>query len=166
MNMAWAERPTEVANLLNPAFTAAALRMAVSGYFREANVGMPFEIAFLVFPIALHEATRNRLPRSVSTLLHTWLQENRDVVIEFPERTRSLVPFTKEAIVFACQRGVLTIDDEGALHAGDAPLKKLASYKAVSDEIKEIFNRAEFVGRWFALSGTPVTILTLLGVRP
>ena len=38
--------------------------------------------------------------------------------------------------------------------------------KTVSDEIKETLNRAEFVGRWFALSGTPVTILTLLGVRP
>ena len=164
--MAWAERPTEVANLLNPAFTGATLRMAVSGYFREANVGMPFELAFLVFPIALHEATRRRLPRAVSTLLHTWLQENRDVVVEFPERTRSLVPFTKEAIVFACQRGVLTFDDDGALHAGDAKLKKVAFYKTVSVEIKETLNRAEFVGRWFALSGTPVTILTLLGVRP
>ena len=166
MNIAWAERPTEVANLLNPAFTGAALRMAVSGYFRESKVGMPFELAFLVFPIALHGATRSRLPRAVSTLLHTWLQENRDVVVQFPERTRSLVPFTKEAIVFACQRGVLTVDDEGALHAGDAPLKKVASYKTVSEEIKETLNRAEFVGRWFALSGTPVTILTLLGVRP
>lgn len=164
--MAWAERPTEIANLLNPAFTGATLRMAVSGYFREANVGIPFELAFLVLPIALHEATRSRLPRAVSTLLHSWLQENRDVVIEFPERTRSLVPFTKEAIVFACQRGVLTVDDEGALHAGDAALNRVTSYKAVSDEIKETLNRAEFVGRWFALSGSPVTIFTLFGVRP
>lgn len=166
MYIAWAERPTEVANLLNPAFTGAALRMAVSGYFREANMGMPFELAFLVFPIALHEATRSRLPRAVSTLLHTWLQENRDVVVQFPERTRSLVPFTKEAIVFACQRGVLTVNDNGSLHAGNAPLKKVASYKTVSDDIKKTLNRAEFVGRWLALSGTPMTIFTLLGVRP
>jgi hypothetical protein len=166
MNIAWADRPTEVANLLNPAFTGAVLRMAVSGYFREANVAMPFELAFLIFPFALHEATRSRLPRAVSTLLHTWLQENRDVVVRFAERTRSLVPFTKEAIVFACQRGVLTVDDEGAILSGGATLKKVASYKTISDEIKEALNRAEFVGRWFALSGTPVTILTLLGVRP
>jgi len=166
MNTAWDERPTEVANLLNPAFTGATLRMAVSGYCGEANNGMPFELAFLVFPFALHEATRRRLPRAVSTLLHTWLQDNRDVVVQFPERTRSLVPFTKEAIVFTCQRAVITIDDEGALHPGEAKLKKLASYKSASDEIKEALGRAEFVGRWFALSGTPVTILTLLGVRP
>ena len=166
MNIAWSERPTEVANLLNPAFTGAALRMAVSGYCREANVGMPFELAFLVFPIALHGATRSRLPRAVSTLLHTWLQENRDVVVQFPERTRSLVPFTKEAIVFDCQRGVLTVDDGGTLHPGDTSLKKVVSYTSVSGEIKEALSRAEFVGRWFALSGTSVTILTLLGVRP
>ncbi len=166
MSTDWAQRPTEVANLLNPAFTGAALRMAVSGYLREASVGMPFELAFLVFPIALHEATRSRLPRAVSTLLHTWLQENRDIVIQFPERTRSLVPFTKEAILFACQREVLMIDDEGSLHPGGTPLKKVANYKTVSNEVKMTLNRAEFIGRWFALSGTPVTLLTLLGVRP
>lgn len=166
MKIAWAERPAEVANLLNPAFTGAILGLAVSGYCRKANAGMPFELAFLLLPIALHEATRNRLPRAVSTLLHTWLQENRDVVVQFHERTRSLVPFTKEAIVFACQRGVLRVDDEGALHAGKEQLFKVASYKAVSDKIKATLNRAEFLGRWLALSGTPVTILTLLGVRP
>ena len=74
MNIAWAERPTEVANLLNPAFTGAALRMAVSGYLREANVGMPFELAFLVFPIALHEATRSRLPIN-------WLEDYSNLVL-------------------------------------------------------------------------------------
>lgn len=166
MNTAWDERPTEVANLLNPAFTGAMLRMAVSGFFREAHTGMPFELAALVLPFALHEATRSRLPRAVSTLLHTWLQENRDVVVQFPERTRSLVPYTKEAIMFACQRGVLTVDDDGTVCPGDAALKQLPSYKKTNDDIKAALNRAEFVGRWLALSGTSVTILTLLGVRP
>lgn len=166
MNTVWTERPTEVANLLNPAFTGAALRLAVAGYFGEAKAGMPFELAFLVLPFALHGATRSRLPRAVSTLLHTWLQENRDVVVQFPERTQSLVPFTREAIVFNCQRDVLALDDEGAIHPGEAKLKKVASYKTISNEIKEVLSRAEFVGRWFALSGSPVTILTLLGVRP
>lgn len=166
MNPSWNERPTELANLLNPAFTGAALRMAVSGYVREAQAGMPFELAFLVFPFCLHRATRDRLPRAVSTLLHTWLQENKEVLVQFSERSRSLLPFTKEAIVFACQRGVLMIDDAGLLQQGDATLKGITSYKTTSDEVKEATSLAEFVGRWFALSGTPVTIYTLLGVRP
>ena len=166
MNPAWSERPTELANLLNPAFTGAVLRFAVAGYLKEAQGGMPFELAFLVFPFCLHRATRSRLPRAVSTLLHTWLQENRDVLVLFPERSRSLVPFTKEAVLFACQREVLTVDDAGLLRPGDASLKGITAYKTASDEVKEATSRAEFVGRWFALSGTPVTIYTLLGVRP
>ena len=166
MNPAWNERPTELANLLNPAFTGAVLRYAVAGYVKEAQAGMPFELAFLVFPFCLHRATRSRLPRAVSTLLHTWLHENRDVLVQFPERSRSLVPFTKEAVVFACQRRVIAIDDQGHLQQGEAPLKGITSYKTASDEVKEAISRAEFVGRWFALSGTTVTIYTLLGVRP
>lgn len=166
MNPSWDERPTELANLLNPAFTGAVLRFAVAGYLREAQAGMPFEIAFLVFPFCLHRATSVRLPRAVSTLLHSWLQENRDVLVQFPERSRSLVPFTKEAIIFACQRGVITIDDLGHLQPGDAALRGITSYKTASEEVKEATSRAEFVGRWLALSGTPVTIYTLLGVRP
>jgi hypothetical protein len=166
MNLAWNERPTELANLLNPAFTGAVLRLAVAGYVKEAQAGMPFELAFLVFPFCLHWATRGRLPRAVSTLMHTWLQENRDVLVQFPERSRSLVPFTKEAILFTCQREVLTVDEAGLLQPGDAPLRGITSYKTASEEVKEATNRAEFIGRWFALSGTPVTIFTLLGVRP
>jgi len=52
------------------------------------------------------------------------------------------------------------------LHPGDEKLKKITAYKSISDDIKEALARADFVGRWLALSGSPITILTLLGVRP
>lgn len=166
MSTDWNDRPTEVANLLNPAFTGTVLRFAVAGYCGEANTGMPFALAFVVFPFALHATTRSKLPRAVSTLLHAWLQDNREVVVQFAERTRSLAPFTREAIIFACQRGVLKIDDQGLLHDGDQKLNGLTSYKKTSGDIKETLSKADFVGRWFALSGSPTTIFTLLGVRP
>ena len=84
MNTVWTERPTEVANLLNPAFTGAALRLAVAGYFGEAKAGMPFELAFLcaslriarghsksvatgrIHPSAYVAARKSRCRRSVS----------------------------------------------------------------------------------------------------
>lgn len=166
MNVAWVERPTEVANLLNPAFAGAAMSLAVSGYHKEAKHGMPFELAFLVLPFALHSGTRSRLPRAVSTLMHTWLQENRDFLVDFAGRTQALVPFTRESLIFAHQRNILSIEDDGSILPGDTKLKKVNPFKKTSDEIKDSFGRAEFVGRWFALSGTPVTIYTLLGVRP
>lgn len=165
----WEERPTEVANLLNPAFAGASLRLALDGYAREARAGMPFELAFLVLPICLHAGTTSRLPVSPSTTpLHTWLQRdaNRDVLISFAERVRSLVPYTREAILFTAQRGVVSIDDEGRLVAGSKRLRGITAYRNSGDEVREAIRRAEFTGRWFALSGTTATIFTLFGVRP
>jgi hypothetical protein len=165
----WGERPTEVANLLNPAFAGALLRLALDGYAREARAGLPFELAFLVLPICLHPGTTSRLPVSPTTTpIHAWLQRdaNRDVLVSFPERLRSLLPFTREAILYAAQRGVISVDDAGLLRAGPKKLRGITAYRKSGGEVSEAIRRAEFTGRWFALSGTTSTIFTLFGVRP
>jgi len=165
----WDDRPTEVANLLNPAFAGALLRLSLDGYAREARAGLPFELAFLVLPICLHAGTTSRLPVSPSTTpIHAWLQRdaNRDVLVTFPDRLRSLVPFTREAILFAAQRGVISVDDAGRLGAGPNRLRGITAYRISGQEVREAARRAEFTGRWFALSGTTSTIYTLFGVRP
>jgi hypothetical protein len=169
----WVDRPTEVANLLNPAFAGALLRTSVEGYVAEAELGMPFEIAFLILPFCLHTGTITRLPTSVTaTPLHTWLQreENRDVLVSFADRVISLIPFTREALLFASSRAVLEFDDAGRLLAGKSKWPKLTSYsnpyRNSGTEIKEAIRQAEFVGRWFALAGTTEFVFTILGVRP
>ena len=169
----WVERPTEVANLLNPAFAGALIRTSVEGYVSESQNGMPFEIAFLVLPLCLHTGTATRLPASAAaTPLHTWLQreENRDVLISFADRIMALVPFTREAILFAASRAVVAFDDAGRLRAGTAAWPKLSSYgnsyRNSGAEVKEAIRQAEFVGRWFALAGTTEFVFTILGVRP
>jgi hypothetical protein len=169
MTQPWTERPTEVANLLNPAFLGALLRKAVDGYAEESGNGLPFELSFLVIPLCLHPDTVRRLPsRAASTPLHTWLQreENRDVLLSVGERVLALVPFTREALIFAAQRGVIAFDDAGTLRAGEKALRGITTYPNTSEEIKQAVRRAEFVGRWFALAGTTATIYSLLGVRP
>ncbi|MDQ3331691.1 MAG: DUF6521 family protein [Planctomycetota bacterium] len=166
MMEAWSERPVDLANLLNPAFTGVLLRTSVEGYVKEAKTGMPYELAFLVLPFSMHHRTTERLPIKVTSLLQTWLQDNRDTLVMFPDRVRSLVPFTREAIVFACQRGILAIDAEGRLVSGDKKLKGITAYRTQGEEVTEAIKRSEFVGRWFALSGSPTMIYSLLGVRP
>lgn len=171
--ISWSERPTEVANLLNPAFAGALLRTSVDGYFDESKSGMPFEIAFLVLPFCLHTGTVTRLPQSATaTPLHTWLQrdENRDVLISVADRVATLIPFTREAILFATSRDVLIFDDANRLQGGAVKWPKLTSYsnsyRNSGSEVKEAIRQAEFVGRWFALAGSTEFVFTILGVRP
>lgn len=165
----WNERPCEVANLLNPAFIGALLRKAIDGYSGEVKSGMPFELLFLVLPFCLHPATAFRLPRSpTATPLHVWLQreENRDVLVSFAERASALVPFVREAILFACERGVLVIDENGRLGGGANGLRGITNYRSIGKEVREGIRLAELVGRWFALAGTTSTVFALMGVRP
>jgi len=173
MMNSWSTRPTEVANLLNPAFSGALVRTSVEGYVRESTGGMPFAIAFLVLPLCLHTGTSNRLPVSpTATPLHTWIQreENRDVLISIADRVTALVPFTREAILFAASRAVLAFDDVGLLRAGTAKWPRLISpsnsYRNSGIEVKEAIRQAEFVGRWLALAGRSEFVFTILGVRP
>jgi hypothetical protein len=165
----WTERPTEVANLLNPAFIGALLRTAVKTYVSEAHKGMPFEAAFLILPFCLHSPTARRLPaRATSTPLHAWLQreENRDVLVGLGERASALVPYTKEALLFASLRRMIVFDDDGRLQPGEANLRGITSYRNAGEEVKQALRRAKFTGQWFALAGTTETIFTILGVRP
>ena len=165
----WNQRPTEVANLLNPAFVGVLLRTAVDGYAKELQLGMPFELLFLVPPFCLHPATAKRLPRSPAvTPLHVWLQreENRDVLLSFAERASSVVPFVQEALLFCGERQILAVDSSGRFIAGDKQLRGMSKYRTVGEEVKEAIRLAELIGRWFALAGTTATVFTLLGIQP
>lgn len=165
----WNERPCEIANLFNPAFIGVVLRKSIDGYTAETPAGMPFELLFLVPPICLHPATAMRLPRSPSaTPLHVWLQreDNRDVLLAFSERASAIVPFVREALLFCCGRGIITIGDDGKLRPGNSKLRGITQYRTASEEVKEAIRLAEITGRWFALAGTTATVFTLLGVQP
>src|SRR5579871_5442366 len=109
----WAERPTELAYLFNPAFCGWVLREAIEGYASVQATGMPLPLAFLVLPVVLHQATRERLPGAVTTKLHVWLQEHPEVRIQFAERTKELASFTREGLLFLGTRGQLRITDDG-----------------------------------------------------
>jgi hypothetical protein len=162
----WAERPTELAYLLNPAFCGWLLREAAEGYTSVKPAGMPLPLAFLILPVVLHQATRSRVPAAVTTKLHVWLQEHPEVRVNFAERTKELAPFTREALLFLVARGQLQVADDGAVTV----LGKLGRGKAMllehSDEMKESLSRAKFVGRWFATAGEPATVFQNWGVCP
>ncbi|BDA67679.1 hypothetical protein CAL7716_018450 [Calothrix sp. PCC 7716] len=103
----WQERPVEYANLFNPAFCSILLQNAIKGYQKEKKQGIPYPLLFLVLPLVLHISTRNALPKTTVTKLHIWLQKQPEVRVGFAERASYLVPYTKEALAFRMQTGII-----------------------------------------------------------
>ncbi|MHC5731680.1 MAG: three component ABC system middle component, partial [Nostoc sp.] len=99
----WEQRPFEYANLLNPAFCSILLRNAIKSYHAQKKQGMPYPLLFLV----LHGSTRNALPKTTVTKLHIWLQRQPEARVGFGDRTSYLVPYTKEALAFGMQTGII-----------------------------------------------------------
>jgi hypothetical protein len=160
----WEERPFEIANLLNPAFCAVLIASSVTGYEKEASKGMPYPLAFFVLPLVLHRSTRDEIPRSIVTRMHSWLQEKPEVRVGFAERMRAMTPFTREAIIFGIQVRALGLNDQGELVKGDARIKPGNWESGAEPNVCR--QKAGFVGRWIARAGDLSTIFIMWGVQP
>lgn len=159
----WHQRPPEAASLLNPAFCALVLRAASAGFERKKSQGMPLALSYLILPIILHPRTRATLPSSANAKHTIWLSRYPEARIGFSRRARGLVPFTREAILFALQHQAMKLDDSGSLSANE---RSPAHPVAPGTEVADCIAKAGLLGRWFADIQDVVTIFVLWGVRP
>lgn len=166
MRKPWRLRAFDEANLYNPAFCGLLLRTCVEHYRKESGADMPYALAFLVLPLLLHTPTRKALPRSVATGLLMWLQGHPDVRLEFPDRAADFVPYTKEGIALAFAGDLLELVPGGHLGLPEKRLPAPSRMGALTAEVAECLEKAKFLGKWFARSGTASTIFTYLGVAP
>ncbi len=161
----WPERPIEQVRLLNPAFVGTLLWSCARAYKATADQAQPYALSFLVAPVVLHKRTRESLPTTTRTSLVSWVGENPRTVVGFAERARSLVPLVKEAVLFACIGGLLQV--QGSLVVAEARPRTMGSFeREASNEVKACIRKAEFLGKWFALSGDYTTVMALWGVAP
>ena len=163
----WSNRPVEEANLFNPAFCATLLAKTSSDYLKRVGSSFPFPLSFLVLPIVLHRGTRLALPGSTITSLLSWIQENRDQLVDFPVRVSHLRSITREALLFGVQHETLSLASDGGLTVGSKYQSATERRTALfTDEARECVDRAGFVGRWFCSAGTTATIFAAWGVTP
>ena len=161
----WTQRSQEERGLLNPCFCANLLWHSAKGH-AASGTALSIEESFLVLPIVLHREIREGLPRSTRTSLAVWLSDTPLARGKITRRTQLLVPFTKEALLFGGIYGFLRIDRDG-LHADDKWKKSVNQVlNESSNEVRDCAKMAEFAGKWFAQSGSAVTVLALMGVRP
>ncbi len=161
---AWSQRPVEVAALLNPAFCALLLRQCAKGFMENKPEGIPYPLLALSLPIVLHKFTRERLPKSIRKKMHPWLQENQEIRMDFARRCAALMPYYREAMVFACDEDLLVFTKAGLFLA--PPEAKEPKLWTSDSEPADCMKRAFFAGRWFSVAGDVRTIYAMWGIRP
>ena len=162
----WANRPAEERALFNPSFCACLIWQAASGYESVVNLSLPFDITFLVLPIVLHQQVRDSLPKTTATSLVVWLNANQLSWAHISEGTRTLAPFTKEAIIFGGVHQLYWLGNGRV--TSNAKMKKTIATSLIdtSDEVRACAKRAYFVGKWLAHAGDATTVMAIIGVRP
>lgn len=158
----WENRPEITAHLINPAFCSEIMRVCVSAYKGESKSNFPFALSVLVLPLILNNGIRERLPKNKSNTIHGWINENEDLKIGLANNITSFIPFTRETVMFAIAHNSLSIDESGNIDVKPRREK----FKTEDEEIKSCLKKAEIIGKIFSKSGNPLTIYSILGIKP
>lgn len=167
MMQTWENRALEEASLFNPAFCAILLAKTAGDFKKKSQVLYSFPLSFLVLPIVLHQKTRNSLPGTTVTGLLPWIQEHKELLIDFSTRVQQLQGITRESIMFGLAHDILSMNENGDLGVGTkwvSPTEKRT--ELFTAEVWSCIDKAGFVGRWFAGAGTTATIYSAWGIKP
>lgn len=167
--MSWDTRAHEELALFGPSFCAILLWQTASNFTGEARHAPPLEteLLYLTLPLVLHGETRRSLPRNTRTSLASWVSNHPLLCLLLAERARVLVPFTREAIVFAGRYSLLAWGQDGKVRARPELKRKILAYAEGSTlEVQECIKKASLLGKWFQRAGDASTIMTTLGVQP
>ena len=165
----WQDRSHEERHLLNPAFCSTVLWHAAKGATDCAappRRSLSFIEAFLVLPIVLHQKSRDSLPTRINASLPVWIKSQPLLIASLPVRAKTLVPYTKEAITFGGCSLLFNIDGNELLANSTFSRSVSRTLRDSSDEVRGCMKKAEFLGKWFAYTGSPETVFTLFGVCP
>jgi len=164
---AWPRRPIEEANLFNPAFLGGLTYEFVKDYSKEHDSGTPLTLIVIGLSASLHRLSRERLPHSTVSYLYGWLQENEDILVGFSERAKNIGPYIKQAIMFGIVMNVIQIGEGHCLLPGSAKASFPKSFlDQTTSETKSIIASSKFMARWFAKSGSEISIAAAWGVKP
>jgi hypothetical protein len=134
--------------------------------YGAAEAGVPYPLVFLALPFVLDRDTREAVPATVRTSLLVWVQENPGIATYFPELAADLVPYTREALLFATARGLLALAPGGRVRRPSPRALATRSLEMESPEVAECVRKSRQLGKWLARAGNEHTIFATLGVRP
>lgn len=158
----WDNRSWATSSMLNPALVAVIIVSAANMYEEHSGESMPWELIFLVVPMALHRDTREALPTRIDSYVAKWVGENAALQASFSRRVSGMLPYAREGLRYGLRSGALTLLSDGSVRG--KPGWKL--HKERDKELSLIIGKAAFLGRWFAHTGSSATLFALFGVAP
>lgn len=159
----WGKRPIEIRNLFNPAFCGVVLLRALQGFEEVDDAGMPFSLSLLILPLCLFKDSRELISNNPRSYLFKTIGDNSQMLIGFGERTRSLLPYTFEALGFTMHRQSFDVTNLGRLKIREKGVRKRINGTLESIECQKV---ARIIGKSFAQIGDRVTIYTTFGIKP
>lgn len=163
---AWIDRTIEERALLNPAFCALLIWHFASAGGGRGHRALTFAESYLVLPIVLPMSSREALPRSTRTSLAAWMDENPSFQAKLAVRSRAMVPFTKDALIFGGTRQFLQVSTDAVRASSEWKRSVNSTVRQSSPETQACLKKAVFLGDWFLETGAANTVMALLGVRP
>lgn len=160
----WENRTAIVANLLNPAFCGEILRRFIKAYNDKSENEVSFLLCFIVLPIVLHKETREQLPKTTNTHLLTWIDSKDALFIDFPNRTKDMNAYTKEALMFLLNQKAIIFNDKSKIETITFRKKKFSGED--TQEAEEILKKAEFLGKWLVKAEDIKTLFSFLRITP
>jgi hypothetical protein len=159
----WDQRPFEVRNLFNPAFCGLVLFRALQGFEDENPSGMPFSLSLLILPLCLQRTSRELIAASPRGYLLSIVENNPQLLVDFPTRCTSLMPFTFEAFGLLLERNCFVVSPAGHLQTVSNRVRKSIAGSTESISCQRV---ARFIGKEFARIADRVTVYTTFGIRP
>jgi len=158
----WDFRSTASSSMLNPPLIATIIAAAANRYENRSGDAMPWELLYLVVPMALHRDTRKVIPNRINSHLPRWVEKNPVIQAGLAPRARSLAPYVREGLRYGLHCGAITLHADGTLTG--TIQGRLDRSK--DPELAVIVETASFLGKWFAHVGRPATVFAVLGVTP
>src|SRR5690606_6256123 len=103
------------------------LYRAMQGYEEVNSEGMPFSIALLILPLCLHKDSREIIASNPRRYLLKTIDQHPQILINFAQRARDLMPYALEAFGLLMERGCFKVSTSGCLQTVPRKVRKTIS---------------------------------------
>jgi hypothetical protein len=156
----------EEINLYNPAYIAF-IFLASLRSFHEFNMqGMHCTLPYVIVPMSLSPNIAANLPSTYRTPISSWVADQGGELSGFSTIASAYVPIVNSAVQFLLERKIIQLTEDAHYRIENDELAKSPSLFNKSESMKQAFQAAKFIGKWFAHSSTVETIYAQLGIRP